>query len=207
MGWTFCISIESMETVFCYTVQVINPSCKVHTPLHCCQTSDIIFSLPNSILLDSTTKQTPLIKSLKKPAAMKVVTFLFAIGIVPLAMAERRYPPPRQNHADGGPSTQNWIPRLSSGPLNQFVPFPPVSSGKDNNITENLKNALGPRGVADNTRTKKECDSMFKSDKTPYVLACAGEPDQDSMNLCELGALVGDASVECRAALMKTMGF
>ena len=111
---------------------------------------------------------------------MKLTAVLLAIGIAPLAMAAAM-PPPR-HHSYHDDSSLN------------LMDHPP-------------KTHIEPRGLSDDIRTKKKCDSMFKSDKTPYVIACAGEPDQDSKNLCELRALVGDASVECRAALLKNMGF
>ena len=111
---------------------------------------------------------------------MKLTTVLLAIGIAPLAMAAAM-PPPR-HHSYHDDSSLN------------LMDHPP-------------KTHIEPRGLSDDIRTKKKCDSMFKSDKTPYRDACASQPDDDSAKLCMLRALVGDASVECRAALMKTMGF
>jgi hypothetical protein len=66
-------------------------------------------------------------------------------------------------------------------------------------------NPLSPRGLLDDMRMKEKCDSIFKSDKTKYKVACSGEADEDSMNLCMLRALLGDASPECRAGLAKMM--
>ena len=90
--------------------------------------------------------------------------------------------------------------------------IPPPSHVRSDNTAKHVifkhETALvEPRSLADDIRTNKKCDSMFKSDKTPYKDACASQPDDDSANLCMLRALVGDASVECRAVLMKTMGF
>lgn len=110
---------------------------------------------------------------------MKLTSFLLAIGIVPLAMAAT-LPPPGHVHSE----------KMAK-----------------HAISKHETALVEPRGLADDIRTKKKCDSMFKSDKTPYRDACASQPDDDSANLCMLRALVGDASVECRAALMKTMGF
>ena len=110
---------------------------------------------------------------------MKLTSFLLAIGIAPLAMATVLTPP---GHVHSDTMAKHGISKYETA-------------------------LVGPRGLADDIRTKKKCDSMFKSDKTPYRDACASQPDDDSANLCMLRALVGDASVECRAALMKTMGF
>ena len=110
---------------------------------------------------------------------MQLTSLLLAIGITPLAMAAT-LPPPGHVHFD---------------------------STAKHAISKHEIALVEPRGLADDIRTKKKCDSMFKSDKTPYRDACASQPDDDSANLCMLRALVGDASVECRAALMKTMGF
>lgn len=104
---------------------------------------------------------------------------LLAVGIAPLAMAAT-LPPGHEYH------THDTIGHRLNTPKVQ---------------------PLEPRGIADDIRTKKRCESMFKSDKTPYRDACASQPDDDSANLCMLRALVGDASPDCRAALMKTMGF
>ena len=111
---------------------------------------------------------------------MKLTTFLLAVGIAPLAMAAT-IPPPGRHHM------HDW-------------PHPTKTMDHEAALVE-------PRGLSDDIRTKKRCDSMFKSDKIPYRDACANQPDDDSANLCMLRALVGDASVDCRAALMKTMGF
>ena len=117
---------------------------------------------------------------------MKITALLLAIGIAPLAIAKNFR---QQKHQLDFSDEHDQNREIAWG---HTAPKPaPVE----------------PRGLADDIRTKKKCESMFKTDKTPYVNACAGEADQDSMNLCELRALIGDASVECRAALMKTMGF
>ena len=99
---------------------------------------------------------------------------------------------------------------LLLAPLAMAATLPPPghhSHPGDHTLAKHEAALVEPRGIADDIRTKKRCESMFKSDKTPYVNACAGEPDQNSMNLRELRALLGDASVECRAALMKKLGF
>jgi hypothetical protein len=110
---------------------------------------------------------------------MKLTPFLLATSIAPLAMASV-LPPPGHVHSD----------KMAK-----------------HGLSKHEIALVEPRGLADDIRTKKKCDSMFKSDKTPYRDACASQPDDDSANLCMLRALVGDASIECRAALMETMGF
>ena len=136
---------------------------------------------------------------------MKITTFVLAIGIVPLAMAA--ITPSSRKLPFGVYRVPDKPAENSESPEDYIVSLSSKSSSEDNSLTRDPENVLEPRGMADEIRTKKKCDSMFKSDKTPYVIACAGEPDQDSKNLCELRALVGDASVECRAALLKNMGF
>ena len=120
---------------------------------------------------------------------MKLTSFLLAIGIAPLAMAAT-IPPPGHVHSDNMAKHD-----ISKHGISKH------------DISKHETTLVEPRSLADDIRTKKKCDSMFKSDKTPYRDACANQPDDDSANLCMLRALVGDASVECRAALMKTMGF
>jgi len=115
---------------------------------------------------------------------MKLTSLLLALGIAPLALAATLPPPARH-------------PMMHDGPH-------PHHPGK---MIDHESALVQPRGLSDDIRTKKRCDSMFRSDKTPYRDACANQPDDDSANLCMLRALVGDASVDCRAALMKTMGF
>ncbi|GAB7323444.1 hypothetical protein MBLNU13_g05896t1 [Cladosporium sp. NU13] len=110
---------------------------------------------------------------------MKLTSFLLAIGITPLAMAAALAPP---GHVHSDNMAKHAISKHEAA-------------------------LVELRSLADDIRTKKKCDTMFKSDKTPYRDVCASQPDDDSANLCMLRALVGDASVECRAALMKTMGF
>ena len=133
----------------------------------------------NLDLFNDTPKST--LSNPPKSTTMKLTSILLAISIAPLALAATLPPPGRHHMMDDGP-------------------HPPKTMDHEAALVE-------PRSLADDIRTKKRCDSMFKSDKTPYRDACANQPDDDSANLCMLRALVGDASVDCRAALMKTMGF
>jgi hypothetical protein len=99
---------------------------------------------------------------------------------------------------------------LLLAPLAMAATLPPPghhSHPGDHTLAKHEAALVEPRGIADDIRTKKRCESMFKSDKAPYRDACANQPDDDSANLCMLRVLVGDASPDCRAALMKTMGF
>ena len=136
-----------------------------------------------SVLICLTIKRSPIYSINPTSTTMKLTSLLLALGIAPLALAATLPPPARH-------------PMMHDGPH----PHHPKMIDYESALVE-------PRSLADDIRTKKRCDSMFKSDKTPYRDACANWPDDDSANLCMLRALVGDASVDCRAALMKTMGF
>jgi hypothetical protein len=61
------------------------------------------------------------------------------------------------------------------------------------------------RSLLDGTQMKETCESTFKSDKSKYKTACEGVANEDEKNLCMLRALLGDASVECRTAMVKSM--
>jgi hypothetical protein len=63
------------------------------------------------------------------------------------------------------------------------------------------------RSLLEDMQMKGTCKSTFKSDKSKYKTACEGVASEDKKNLCMLRALLGDASVECRSAMVKSIDF
>jgi hypothetical protein len=56
-------------------------------------------------------------------------------------------------------------------------------------------------------KMKETCKLTFKSDKAKYKAACESVAGEDEKNLCMLRALLGDATSECRGALVRSMKF
>lgn len=70
-----------------------------------------------------------------------------------------------------------------------------------------IDNLIERRGLIDDMKMKDKCKSSFKGEKAKHKAACASESEGDVRNLCLLRGVLADASEECRAAMVKSMGF
>lgn len=115
---------------------------------------------------------------------MKLISFLLAFAIAPLALAARL---PTQADIVASNPTTNEVNALAVG--------------------KEFEDVLSRRSLIDDMVMKEKCKPIFKSDKAKYRDACANEADVDVKNLCMLRSLLGDAPADCRAAMVKSMDF
>lgn len=71
--------------------------------------------------------------------------------------------------------------------------------------TRELDSKAQRRDLVDDMHMKEKCKGLWKSDKTKHRDACAKEAS--GQNTCMLKSLLDDASEECKAAIVKAMGF
>jgi hypothetical protein len=100
-------------------------------------------------------------------------------------------------------------PLALAGPLPSPKNFrPPHSPNHVLDFTEPSRTMTTTRrGLIDDMNMKDKCKATFKSDKSKYKAACAEVAEEDAKNLCMLRALLGDATVECRGAMVRSMEF